>query len=160
MGASFPLAIASVAVAGQDPAVLWEGCILQYNRRHRGSLGFSLFIIPQFGTQIAGRLLILAAAAAAFIALVASVSFQRRGRAETSSPYKLSFSDLVLTTVSLLAVALMVDAVPRIPWMMVAWGRLSATYMAQAAPEIIREGEEQPEGAAPRAGIARIWAKE
>jgi spermidine synthase len=149
-GASFPLSIASVAVAGQDPGRIVGGLYASNTiGAIAGSLGFSLFIIPQFGTQIAGRLLILAAAAAAFIALVASVSFQRRGRAETSSPYKLSFSDLVLTTVSLLAVALMVDAVPRIPWMMVAWGRLSATYMAQAAPEIIRESKEQPQGSSP-----------
>lgn len=149
-GASFPLAIASVAVPGQDPGRI-VGALYASNTigAIAGSLVFSLLIIPQFGTQFAGRLLILAAAASAFIAFVASVPLRRRERMETSSRYAFSFSDLVLAIASLLAAALLADAVPRIPWMMVAWGRLSATYMAQAAPEIVHERNAQAKGSSP-----------
>jgi spermidine synthase len=137
-GASFPLAIAAIAVRGRDPGRM-VGAIYAANTAGAilGSLGFSLLIIPHLGTQCAERLLIVIAAASAIIALLSSVLQKYSDNKEKVPRPKLAFSSLVLTTLALIVVAFLVDSVSRIPWVMVAWGRFSATYIAQAAPDII-----------------------
>lgn len=149
-GASFPLAIASIADPGRDPGRI-VGALYASNTLGAiaGSLGFSLWIIPQFGSQFAERLILLAAASAAILALTASM-FRRQLDGENSAfARKRSFSRIIYTGIALILVALMVDAVPKIPWMMVAWGRFSASYAPQSAPGILDENQAQPKGHSP-----------
>ena len=139
-GASFPLAIASVAANGRDPGRM-VGAVYAANTVGSilGSIGFSLLVIPLLGTQYAQRLLILSAAAASILALAASAKTAMPEN-ETKLPrFNLSYSSLVYTTVALIVVAFLVDSVGRIPWTMVAWGRFAATYMSQSAPDIVDE---------------------
>ena len=146
-GASFPLAIASVASRDQDPgrmvggiyAANTVGAIL-------GSLGFSLWVIPHFGTQWAERILIAVASVAALAAITA---FAARTKTDTSRKIfpRLSFSGGLLTTTAILLIALSAAAISRIPWVMVAWGRFTATYIAQADPQIFDESRSLPAGA-------------
>ncbi len=148
-GASFPLAIASVASLNQDPgrmvggvyAANTVGAIL-------GSLAFSLWIIPQFGTQWAERLLLLTAAIAAALALTSSAMMRVEKEDERGLFSRVSYRGVILVTVALIVIAMLAGTVSRVPWVMVAWGRFSATYMAQAEPEIVGENK-RPQGAVP-----------
>jgi spermidine synthase len=146
-GASFPIAIAAVASRDQDPgrmvggiyAANTVGAIL-------GSLGFSLWVIPRLGTQWAERILISIAVIAALLALTA---FAARNHADVSRRLfpRLTFSGGSLTIIAVLLIALSAAAVSRIPWVMVAWGRFTATYIAQANPEIFDENRPLPKSA-------------
>ena len=149
-GASFPLAIASIAVRGRDPgrmvAAIYAsntvGAIL-------GSLGFSLIVIPRFGTRWAQQSLILVAAVSAVIAFVSCAAAPRSIGAGGRRLSGLAFARLSSGIVALLAVTILIETVSGIPWMMVAWGRFSATYMAQAEPKIISERDDPPRGGTP-----------
>ncbi len=72
-GASFPLALASVAAEGEDPGRL-SGEVYAANTAGSivGALAFSLLLIPAIGTRGSQRVLIWLAAASAAIALVAA----------------------------------------------------------------------------------------
>ena len=70
-GASFPLALAAVASAGQDPGRLVGGVYAANTiGAIAGALVFSLLLVPAIGTAGAERVLIGLAAAAALVALV------------------------------------------------------------------------------------------
>src|SRR5262252_572523 len=73
-GASFPMALASAAADGQDPARL-SGQIYAANTAGSiaGALVFSLFLIPTMGTRGSQQLLIALAVAAALLAAVSFV---------------------------------------------------------------------------------------
>jgi spermidine synthase len=139
-GASFPLAIASVASQDQDPGRMVGG-IYAANTIGSilGSLAFSLLIIPQLGTQWAQRSLIMVSAASAMIALIAAVMGKQPRENEDTSGWRFPFSWAASTILALILVVFLVDSVTRIPWPMIAWGRFSASYMAQAAPELLSE---------------------
>ncbi len=137
-GASFPLAIAAVASPGQDSGRM-VGAIYAANTVGAilGSLFFSLIVVPQLGTQWAERMLIGIAAASAIVALTSSVwakFLENRGRFAKSA---FSFSGSASTVIALIFVVFLINTVSRIPWVMIAWGRFSSTYMAQASPEVI-----------------------
>jgi spermidine synthase len=138
-GASFPLAIAAVASRDQDPGLMVGG-IYAANTVGAilGSLGFSLWIIPHFGTQYAERILIAIALVAAIVALMAFAARNNADVSERAFP-RLSFSGGFLTTAAILLIVLSAAAISRIPWVMVAWGRFTATYIAQADPQIVDE---------------------
>ena len=70
-GASFPLALASAAAEGEDPARL-SGSIYAVNTAGSiaGALVFSLVLIPAWGTRVSQELLIWVAASAALMALI------------------------------------------------------------------------------------------
>jgi spermidine synthase len=147
-GASFPLAIAGVASRGQDPGRMVGG-IYAANTIGAivGSLAFSLYIIPRVGTQWAERLLIVTAAAAALVALASAFSFRTRRaliEAETLLPNP-SFRAVFAVIAALICIVFLVDAVAGIPWVVVAWGRFSATYMAQSCPDLIDEKASPPD---------------
>ncbi len=143
-GASFPMAIAAVASRGQDPgrmvggiyAANTVGAIL-------GALAFSLFVIPQLGTQWAERLLIIIAAASSGIALISYVVRIPAAKKKRFPISRVSFSGTAYLVMALIVAALLVHTVSRIPWVLIAWGRFSATYMAQAAPEVIPENQQR-----------------
>jgi spermidine synthase len=150
-GASFPLAIAGVASRAKDPgrmvggvyAANTAGAIL-------GSLAFSMLVIPQLGTQEAERLLIAVAALSGVVALAASLFREGfNGDKRPAFAFSLLFSRVVFALAALMIVGFLVDTVSRIPWVMVAWGRFSATYMAQASPEVIDEAAMRPDNKSP-----------
>ncbi len=150
-GASFPLAIAGAASPGRDSGRM-IGTVYAANTLGAivGSLGFSMLVIPQLGTQWAQRLLILTAAAAGVVAFASSLSRKlSHDESEDKAASKSSFSRIAALLASLMAVALLVDAVSRIPWVMIAWGRFSALYMAQASPDLIDENSALPENKSP-----------
>jgi spermidine synthase len=118
-GASFPLALASVASGKRDPGRLVGevygantiGAIL-------GSIGFSLILIPQAGTQHSEQILIA-------LSVLAAIVIQR-------SPVK--------GTGAVLVAALVAWSVPPIPWQLIAFGRRLATTTGSWTPLYVAEG--------------------
>ncbi len=118
-GASFPLALASVASGKRDPGRLVGevygantiGAIL-------GSIGFSLILIPGVGTQHSEQVLI-------GLSLLAAIVIQRPS---------------VKMAGAVLAAALVVWSVPAIPWQLIAFGRRLATTTGNWTPIYIAEG--------------------
>jgi spermidine synthase len=118
-GASFPLALASVASGKRDPGRLVGevygantiGAIL-------GSIGFSLIMIPGVGTQHSEQALI-------GLSLLAAIVIQRPS---------LRMAGAVL------AAALVVWSVPALPWQLIAFGRRVTTTPGTWTPIHIAEG--------------------
>jgi spermidine synthase len=118
-GASFPLALASVVSDGRDPGRLVGevygantiGAIL-------GSLGFSLIMIPQAGTQHSEQLLIA-------LSIVAALLLERPS---------------VKVAGAVLAGALVLWSVPNLPWQLIAFGRRLATTTGNWTPLYVGEG--------------------
>ena len=119
-GASFPLALASVAASSKrDPGRLVGevygantiGAIL-------GSLGFSLILIPRAGTQHSEQLLIA-------LSVLAAIVIQRLS---------------LKTAGAVLAAGLVIWSVPAIPWQLIAFGRRLATTTGSWTPLYIAEG--------------------
>src|SRR6266446_5463258 len=77
-GASFPLALASVAATGEDPARV-AGRVYAINTAGSiaGALAFSLWLIPALGSRQAQRILIAVAALAAIAAAVSALEGAR-----------------------------------------------------------------------------------
>jgi spermidine synthase len=139
-GASFPMAIAAVVSKEQDPGRMIGG-IYAANTIGAilGSLLFSLAIIPQLGTQWAERLLIIVAAASAVIALVSSLLSGYRNPIKSVSVKGWTFPKICMAFIALMVAVFLVATVSKVPWAMIAWGRFSANYMAQSAPDILDE---------------------
>jgi spermidine synthase len=120
-GASFPLALAASSPPGSDPgrmvarvyAANTTGAIV-------GAIGTSLLLISWLGTQHAQRVLIGFSAAAALLmfvpVLLAGIRFMER----------IAGSALILAVIGLGAV--LIRAVPAVPWQLVAYGRYLPTY--------------------------------
>jgi spermidine synthase len=143
-GASFPIAIAAIASKDQDPGRMVGGVYAANTiGAILGSLFFSLLIIPQLGTQWAERLLMMIAAASAVIALASYVLAEYRNRAKDAPAFSLSFPVISLALFALF-VGLLVVTVSKIPWVMIAWGRYSATYVATSAPDMIDGTKKTP----------------
>ncbi|HEV8144860.1 MAG TPA: fused MFS/spermidine synthase [Bryobacteraceae bacterium] len=132
-GASFPLALASVAGRDRDPGRLvgetyaanTVGAIL-------GSLAFSLFLVPWIGTQGSERLLILIAVISAFV-----VFWQLRA-ASTEAPLRgVGFASLAVATAAALVLIVTVDDMP---WIAVAYGRRMSTTTNAGEPLYRGEG--------------------
>jgi spermidine synthase len=150
-GASFPLALAAVASPGRDGGKMVGGVYASNTiGAILGSLFFSMLVIPQIGTQWAQRILIILSAASALVAL-APLFFSSRGRAdspeEPTSMRPLSGSRWVVgTVVSLVIAGVLAAFVSPMPWVAVAFGRFSATWLEQIAPQMVKD-EEVPLGA-------------
>ena len=128
-GASFPLALASVASSlgkasgKRDPGRLvgevyganTVGAIL-------GSLGFSLILIPRAGTQHSEQILIA-------LSVLAAIVLQR-----------VSMTTAGKTAGAVLAAGLVLWSVPAIPWQLIAFGRRLATTTGSWTPLYIAEG--------------------
>jgi spermidine synthase len=145
-GASFPLAIAALASRDQDPGRM-VGSVYAANTIGAilGSLGFSLWIIPAFGTQFAQRLLIVIAAVGA---VAAFAGFARRSPADgRTTTLSSRYRRIPFLAAALVLVALLAGSISRIPWVLIAWGRFAATYIAQADPRIVdRNSKPQASG--------------
>ncbi len=115
-GASFPLAVASVAAPTGDMAKV-VGRLYAANTTGAicGALGFSLFIIARIGTHGAQRLLILLAMTSALIVWLAPILTRKQPIAWQKPA--------VLTCVAVLAGVGLACTIGPTPWGLVAYGR-------------------------------------
>ena len=130
-GASFPLALVAIAARGQDPGRLVGGVYAANTLGAiAGALGFSLLVVPAIGTTNAERLLIGLAAVSALVALAPLLL-----RASVKQCL-LGSASMVVGTV--MAAGLAWSVIP-VPWVTVAFGRQSASWLARSAPGIVKE---------------------
>ena len=143
-GASFPLALASVAVPGQDPGRL-VGRVYAANTIGAivGALGFSIVGMPMLGSQGAQRALIALTVISAVVVLAPVMLVQRRrvgsGDAFDAPPtmYRPLAGAMALGSALVLALLLSRTVGP-IPPGLVAYGRYLPTY---DEPNIVYLGE-------------------
>ena len=128
-GASFPLALVAVASRGQDPGRLVGGVYAANTiGAIAGALVFSLLLIPAIGTAGAERVLVGLAAAAALLALVpllwpAAVLARSTGAAALAA--------------ALGVAGWLAWSITPAPWVVVAFGRQTASWLARSAPGIV-----------------------
>src|SRR5205823_1188108 len=130
-GASFPLALASVAVPGQDPARLVGG-VYAANTVGAivGSLGASV-VIMWYGSQWAQQALIVLSAMSALLTLEpASASGDKRRSALT----------FVALAGAVAIAALLARTIREVPPILVGYGRYAATRVGQADFIYVGEG--------------------
>jgi spermidine synthase len=134
-GASFPLALASVAGGGQDPARLVGG-VYAANTLGAivGSLGFSLLFVVWLGSQHAQQALIIISAMSALLMLEPIAS----GADEGTARWRIGGTLLLVGAVAV--AALLARSVHKVPGLLVAYGRYAATRINQA-DEVIYMGE-------------------
>jgi spermidine synthase len=144
-GASFPMALASAAAHGQDPARL-SGQIYAANTAGSiaGALAFSLFLIPTIGTRGSQQLLIALAVVAALLA-AASFVWGVRDRIPT---IRLRTKIVMAATLAgaLLAGWGLAATISDVRWQMIAYGRRVAPILrgldpsSEAKPLFVGEG--------------------
>jgi spermidine synthase len=130
-GASFPLALASVASPGQDSARLVGG-VYAANTVGAiiGATVVSLALVGVVGSQKTQQVLIGVAAMSGLLMLMPTTGEQRKPL--TSTP-------VVVIGIALIA-GLLARTVPPIPWLLVAYGRYSATWVGQNEMVYVGEG--------------------
>jgi spermidine synthase len=135
-GASFPLALAAVARQGQDSGRIVGGLYAANTLGAIvGSLGASLVIVALIGTQRAQQALMVLAAISGLIVLappLLSWAVKRPGLTWLSAAVPLM---LVAA-----GTALLVQSVPPLPGLLVAYGRKAATMM-YGPPDMLYVGE-------------------
>jgi len=140
-GASFPLALAAVAVRGQDPGRLVGG-VYAANTVGAiiGALAFSMVLIPAVGTQWSQRVLIGLSTVAMLVALS---PFLWSRVAETSGGETRKFAaGVAVALVGAVGVAAWLAwSLFPIPWGLVAYGRHMATWAGQIMPGIVQEDD-------------------
>jgi spermidine synthase len=134
-GASFPLALASVAGKGQDPARLVGG-VYAANTVGAivGALGGSLLMVTWLGTQHSQQALIILCGLSALLVLEPLQSGPETGRTRSA------WAGTIPIVVAAVCAALLARNVPEIPKLLVAYGRYAATRATQSM-EIIYMGE-------------------
>jgi spermidine synthase len=133
-GASFPLALASVADRGQDPGRLVGG-VYAANTVGAivGALGGSLVLVTWLGSQHAQQVLIIISGLSALLVLEplqGAPEGQRRS----------AFAGTLPIVAAAVAAALLARNVPEIPKILVAYGRYAATRAYQTM-DIVYMGE-------------------
>jgi len=131
-GMSFPLALASVAEKGQDPARLVGG-VYAANTAGAivGALLASLLAIAMIGSQNAQMVLIGVSAISGLMLLASHADESGTGKSQLAT-----MTMLVLVTAG---AGLLARSVPPMPGLLVAYGRYAATWVGQN--EIIYTGE-------------------
>jgi len=130
-GASFPLAVAAAASKGQDPGRLM-GSIYAANTIGAilGAVGFSVILIPMFGTQVSQRFLIGLATLSALIMIVPGL-LEARAASEAKSAEggpKPSIFPIVWVGAAVAVAIFMARSVSPVPPVLVAYGRYAPTY--------------------------------
>jgi spermidine synthase len=130
-GASFPLALAAVAVPGQDSARLVGG-VYAANTVGAivGALVTALAMVGVVGSQITQQALIGVSALSGLLML---------GAASEGGGFRASMPALIRVVVVAAAAGLLARVVPPLPGLLVAYGRYAATWIGQN--EIIYVGE-------------------
>src|SRR5262245_1883008 len=133
-GASFPLALASVAARGQDPARLVGG-VYAANTLGAiiGSLGASFVLVAWIGSQHAQQVLIVFSMIAGLL-LLEPAPGNDDARARSQIP------GMIFVAVAIAVGALLIRTVHEVPGLLIAYGRYAATRTGQAR-EIIYKGE-------------------
>ena len=123
-GASFPLALAAVALPGQDPGRLVGG-VYAANTVGAiiGALVTGLVLVGTVGSQVAQQILIGIAATSGVLVLV---GLSPAGK--TEGVLRLRTAAVVVTGACIVAV-LLARAVPPLPGLLVAYGRYAATWV-------------------------------
>jgi spermidine synthase len=136
-GASFPLALASVAAGRQDPARLVGG-VYAANTVGAivGSLGASLLLVIWIGSQHAQQVLIVLCVMSALLALDAASADAPVAKAGTS---RFQLGGTVLIVFAAMTAAWLARNVKPVPGILVAYGRYAASRVGQA--DIIYMGE-------------------
>jgi spermidine synthase len=122
-GASFPLALASVAAKGQDSGRL-VGRVYAANTVGAifGALLSSIVMIAWIGTQATQRVMIGFAALSALLMLVLAANEERGG-------IRLAPRGLVRGAVVLVAAVAFARTIPAVPALLVGYGRYAPTYL-------------------------------
>ena len=148
-GASFPLALAAVATRDQDPGRLVGGVYAANTiGAILGALSFSLLVIPLAGSKCAQQLLIVLPVISGLVVLV-PLFWSRNpedGEFKKQTPKLLAGVGLTGVTALALLLALSVSV---LPWGVVAYGRLVATYGNRLAPGIVAEKNVPTDGGTP-----------
>jgi spermidine synthase len=136
-GASFPLALASVAAGRQDPARLVGG-VYAANTVGAivGSLGAGLVLVITMGSQHAQQLLIVLCVMSALLALDSAAA---DGSAPDASRGRYQLGGTVLIVAAAMMAAWFARNVKPVPGILVAYGRYAASRVGQA--EIVYMGE-------------------
>jgi spermidine synthase len=133
-GASFPLALASVAVGGKDPARLVGG-VYAANTLGAiiGSVSASLLMVVWLGSQRAQQVLVIVSAVSALLMLesAAAEAESKRSRVQVAGT--------LLLAAAMGAAVLLARTIHPIPGVLVAYGRYAATRLGEG--EIIYVGE-------------------
>ena len=131
-GASFPLALASLASRGQDPARLVGG-VYAANTVGAiiGSLTGSLLLVTWLGTQHATQVLILLSALSGLLVLSTGASEESSG--------KFALAGTVTIIIAAAIAGLLSRGIKPIPGIFAAYGRYAATRVGQA--DVIYMGE-------------------
>jgi spermidine synthase len=137
-GASFPLALASVAARGQDPARLVGG-VYAANTVGAivGALSASLLLVMWIGSQHAQQVLIVISMVAGLLVLE---PVGGGGPGEDTKTFRSQIPGLALVAVMIACGALLIRTVHEVPGLLIAYGRYAATRVSQAN-EIIYKGE-------------------
>jgi spermidine synthase len=141
-GASFPLALASVAAPGRDPGRLVGG-VYAANTIGAicGAVAFSIVLIGQFGTQDCQRLLIVCSLAAALVVLL-PVLWRSKREAWKGAAHAGEGSPLVAATClvgGIIGAAWFVWSLPPVSRDLIAYGRNTALQAGEG--EFIYVGE-------------------
>ncbi len=132
-GASFPLALASVAAPGQDPGRLVGGVYAANTVGGIvGSLLASLLLVWWVGSQHAQQALIMISAVSGLIVLAPVV-------AGGAGQPRAHVGGVVMLMLATGAAGLLVRSVDPVPGLLIAYGRYSATWIGQS--NIIYSGE-------------------
>ncbi len=143
-GASFPLALATIAKSGQEPGRLVGG-VYAANTVGAivGAVGFSLLMLDWLGTQQAQQALIVASGLAVLFLFVAFIRGNVSGVMLHSPtgriPQARWFPRAAIVTVPLAAVIVLVAVIPSTPQALIGYGRNLATW--DQLPEFIYTGE-------------------
>jgi len=134
-GASFPLALASVASTEQDAARL-AGGVYAANTvgAIAGSMVTSFILVPWIGSSHAEQSLIIVSALSALLMLEPSFSGATEGKPS------FSVSGTLVLAVAMVIAGLFARSVHELPGMLVAYGRYTATRIGQADVIYVGEG--------------------
>jgi spermidine synthase len=126
-GASFPLAVAAAAARGQDPGRLLGGVYAANTvGAILGAAGFGMLLIPWIGVQDSTRVLVALAALSALVLLLPVVwPALKNGLGAGRSPGAAAVTAVIAVVV---LSPLLVRTIPRVPPVLVAYGRYAPTY--------------------------------
>jgi spermidine synthase len=144
-GASFPLALASVAARGQDPGRL-VGEVYAANTVGAivGALAGSLILVGSMGTQGAQRLVIAISIVSAMVMFVPLIVARRSesasGKASERAEPVIGVAGAMAVVAAVFLAVLLMRGVPKVPPGLVAYGRFLPTWTNQPTYLFVGEG--------------------
>jgi len=138
-GASFPLALAAVAGPGQDPGRV-VGRLYAANTAGAiaGALAASLLLVQTFGTMRAQQMFMALSAIAGCLAM-APLLWSAPGTKQKSAEPPLGTFGFTVVVIALVGAIWIVNRLPAIPGLLIAYGRYMVTWLGQA--DVIYAGE-------------------